>query len=163
MWKIAKILNISIGSVFNYLNTYEIETRNHKDTFTFKGHKQNKRQRDAMLRTHKGKVLSEETKRKISEAHKIRGEGHLKHRTDGYIAVYLPNHPFSTSDGYIMQHRLLMEKHLGRYLTEDEVVHHINSVRSDNDINNLQLMTAKEHMSYHMKLRYEKERNKYAQ
>lgn len=163
MWKIAKILNISIGSVFNFLNKYGIETRNQKETFTAKGRKLNQDQKDVISRVHKGKVLSDETKHKISESHKIKGMGHLKLRSDGYISVYFPNHPSASSDGYIMQHRLIMEKQLGRYLTKDEIVHHINFKRADNDINNLQLMNPKEHMSYHMKLRKEKEKIKYAQ
>ncbi len=49
----------------------------------------------------------------------------------------------------IGEHRLVMEQYLGRELTEDEVVHHINEIRDDNDINNLQLMTRGEHCSHH--------------
>lgn len=44
-----------------------------------------------------------------------------------------------------------MEKHLGRDLTRDEVVHHIDEDIHNNDINNLQVMTVSEHRKYHMK------------
>ena len=46
-----------------------------------------------------------------------------------------------------------MEQHIGRYLKDDEVVHHKNKIRNDNRIENLQLMTFKEHASFHMKER----------
>ena len=91
----------------------------------------------------------------MSESAKNGGIGHKKKRCDGYIAVYFPDHPNSTKDGYIMEHDLVMECLIGRHLKSDEVVHHINRVRDDNRKENLQLMTIKEHASFHMKERYE--------
>jgi hypothetical protein len=68
----------------------------------------------------------------------------------GYILVRRPNHPYAKINGYIFEHRLVMEKHLGRYLTQEEVVHHNNHVRDDNRIENLQLINRSEHTSrYH--------------
>ncbi len=88
--------------------------------------------------------------------------GHEKKRRDGYIKVYAPDHPHSTADGYIMKHTLVMERHIGRLLREDEVVHHINHVRDDNRLENLRLMTKKEHQSMHMKERNAEKRRKKA-
>lgn len=73
-------------------------------------------------------------------------KGGIETNWAGYILEYCPVHPHAIG-GKVRQHRLVMEKHLGRYLAKDEVVHHINGYRKDNRIENLQLMTAKEHNS----------------
>ena len=51
-------------------------------------------------------------------------------------------------------HRLVMEKRLRRKLKSDEIVHHINGNKLDNNINNLQLMTRSEHLRFHNPLSY---------
>lgn len=63
----------------------------------------------------------------------------------GYILVRMPDHPMASRGGYLMQHRLLMAESLGRLLLPEEVVHHINGVKSDNRIANLALMLKSEH------------------
>lgn len=70
--------------------------------------------------------------------------------SDGYILVKQPEHPHCNSHNNVAQHRLVMEAHLGRYLTPKEVVHHKNGNISDNRIENLQLFSSSaEHLKFH--------------
>jgi len=70
--------------------------------------------------------------------------------SQGYVYIYKPYHPFCDKHGYIFEHRLVMEKKLGRYLTKDEAIHHIDFDKTNNNINNLHLFPNKsKHMRYH--------------
>lgn len=64
---------------------------------------------------------------------------------NGYVMVFSPKHPHRDSQGYVREHRLVMELKLGRYLEKGEVVHHINGNKSDNRIENLELLEKKDH------------------
>jgi len=55
--------------------------------------------------------------------------------------------------GQKREHQAVMEKALGRLLVRGEVVHHIDGNKTNNDINNLVVMTKGEHMKYHTKQR----------
>lgn len=60
-----------------------------------------------------------------------------------YIYLYRPEHPRSGKQGYIAEHRLLMEHKIGRLLAFEETVHHKNGVKDDNRIENLELFASR--------------------
>ena len=110
--------------------------------------------------TMKGRHHTEETKRKLREIAILRNwvgnrnpnwkRGVLM--LGGYKYILSPNHPNKTKTGYVVEHRLVMEKHLGRLLKKKEVVHHKDENKLNNIIENLVLYesigkhTSNEHM-----------------
>lgn len=69
---------------------------------------------------------------------------------DGYKYIYMPNHPCATSFKRVLEHRLIIEKNLGRYLTKQEIVHHRNGDTLDNRLENLELMYRGTHARKHV-------------
>lgn len=84
----------------------------------------------------------------------------------GYILVYCPGHPFphdkTNKCTRVFKHRLVIEENYqlfdakyfieieGKfYLRPEYVVHHINEIRDDNRLENLQILTVSEHIKLH--------------
>lgn len=65
-------------------------------------------------------------------------------KPNGYVMVNI------APGEYTREHVLVIEQHIGRKLFRDEVVHHLDGNRSNNQLINLMLLTKKEHDRYHM-------------
>lgn len=132
-----------------------------------------------MTHGNKGKICSEETRKLISD--KLKGKtpknvvagwnkdrkcdwsktgtehqnwkgGKVTHK--GYIMLFSPNHPNPNQGKYVYEHRLVVEKRIGRYLTKEEVIHHLNENKQDNRIENLMLFeNNRAHMKFHIKIK----------
>ena len=68
-----------------------------------------------------------------------------------YIRIRKPRHPNSCKDGRIKRCRFIVSKHLGRPLKTNEFVHHINGIKTDDRLENLEILSPQKHMSIHVK------------
>lgn len=119
--KVAEYFGISKKLVLNYMKKYDIPRNTPNKDKTPKDRRKNNNY-------HKG--------------YKITASGYKKIRVNY-------DHPKKDSSGYVHEHVLVMEQKLGRYLKEDEVVHHIDRNRLNNSIENLQLMNKSDHKCMH--------------
>lgn len=71
-----------------------------------------------------------------------RGGRHIERR-HGYVKIFVPGR------GQVLEHRYVMEQHLGRPLHPDEHIHHLNRDKTDNRIENLVLTSNSEHQYLH--------------
>ncbi len=91
--------------------------------------------------------------------HQNRGENYGNYKgyttSNGYIYDHRPNHPFHNSSNYVADHRLVYEHYLKILFDEDIYippnydVHHINGIKDDNRLINLELMTISDHLKHH--------------
>ena len=101
--------------------------------------------------------VSKEIREKISKTlvGKYRGKnssrwnGGKTFHKDGYVYIYSPTHPYRDHHRYVFEHRLVIEKSLGRYLLPTEHIHHLNGDKKDNRIENLNIMNNSEHLRLH--------------
>lgn len=69
---------------------------------------------------------------------------------NGYKKILKHGHHRADKNGYVYEHVLVMEKHLGRLIKLPEEIHHKDKCRSNNAISNLLLCkNHEEHMKHH--------------
>lgn len=154
MLRIATKYGVSKKLIMNYMNRYEIP-RDHKDS-TDKVQAIRFLASQGKTSTEIGEAITmslNEVNRHIKK-HGIEvtryHKGYVK--TDsGYILIFCPDHPNSDKKGYVRQHILVMTQQLGRALNGNEVVHHKDENKANNELQNLELMTDSNHKSYHSK------------
>lgn len=95
----------------------------------------------------KNRIRLENMNRKGKNSSAWKG-GRQKH-SNGYILIWVDfTSPFAkmrNHHNYIFEHRLVMAEYLGRCLEFWELVHHINGIKIDNRVENLELMNKNEH------------------
>ena len=72
-------------------------------------------------------------------------KGGIIKNSNGYLMIYSKNHPMAGKNGYVPLHRLVYANYLGRNLSSDEIIHHKNGNKTDNEIENLQLVNTSQH------------------
>lgn len=100
---------------------------------------------DMKRRSKTGKCRSCYLKSMPSGKDSNRWNGGVVIHSRGYRLIHKPEHPFAKGNGYVFEHRLVMEKHIGRYLEPTEIIHHLNGVKDDNRIENLIITNNIEH------------------
>jgi len=80
----------------------------------------------------------------------------------GYITIWLAPtdffYPMADGRKRVLEHRLVMARHMKRCLLPWEVVHHVNGIRNDNRIENLQLLAGRKHHLVDTNIKREVER-----
>ena len=141
MKEIAKKTGFSRSVVFRLIKKYNIPTRSFQDGFDL--YYQKNPNARSQIKHH----LSPEQKAKLLEGARRYKETRPKKRVrineKGYL-VYT----CGSKKGRPV-HRVIMEEHLGRKLSKEECVHHINEDKLDNRIENLQVLSRGEHTTIH--------------
>lgn len=154
--QIAQYFDNSTASISRLLKKHEIPTRPFSTKGMVgwnKGIPMSQKTKANLSKAHLGKKLSKEHREKVIKSLNYGQIGAKNHmwkegifvNPKGYIYLRIPTHPNVQSNGYVAEHRFVMEQKLGRYLTHWEHVHHINRIKHDNRPENLELVNGQTH------------------
>lgn len=97
---------------------------------------------------HKNGMNYDNRRNNIVSAKGYHNNGKVKY--NGYIAVYMPEHHRAFKNGCVYEHIIVAERMLGRLLLPEEVVHHKDKNRTNNQEENLMVFaTDEDHISFH--------------
>lgn len=71
---------------------------------------------------------------------------------DGYVGIWNPTHERADKQGYVYEHTLVYEKEKGMLPLQNQVIHHIDMDKLNNNIDNLYLCNYKDHIKAHRSL-----------
>jgi len=125
--QIAQEINSTIGAVHSAIRHLGIKTRKAREALRLKY--PSGRFGDKAANWKGGKIFAGRAKR--------------------YIYQHQPDHPHANTEGYVMEHRLVVEKQLGRYLDPKEIVHHKDGNTHNNNSRNLEVCKQGEHSRTH--------------
>lgn len=148
--EIANFFSVGISAIGSFRKRYGLPPRGFGTSVWNKGCK------GLQVAWNKGRHMTTMERIRISESRKGKniGSSNRKWRGGrfinhyGYIRILVPER-FSNYKGYALEHRYIMEKHLGRKLDPKEHIHHINGNKQDNRLENLRLLDKVSHASFH--------------
>ena len=120
-WDIARVLGVTQGAVFYWMKRYGVPARSHDDSLIVMGKS--------------GRFSGEKNPR-------WNGGRHIN--SQGYVLVRMPQHPLSDNRGYVKEHRLIWYEAMGPIPAKAHI-HHINGDKTDNRLENLEMLSNKKH------------------
>lgn len=87
--------------------------------------------------------------RECASEYRAEHSAHKPYMENGYVVHHVRGY---NKKGNAKEHRLVVEEAIGRRLGKDEVVHHVNGIKTDNRLENLRVMGRKEHSELHRRM-----------
>jgi len=129
---IAQLHGVSIRTILNRMVKHGIPRRS--SAVALRVERCRAKRRAIRLQFHKNNPNFQR-----GRSHPRWGGGIAIDKETGYIRVHVPHHPNATKRGYVLQHRIVMEQELRRYLLPTEIVYHEDGDGGNNDPDNLKL------------------------